>query len=68
MTGRARCWCKTGKVRYATDRDARAELVARVMDRNRGRSQRQEARVYQCPKCDGFHLTSKPRADEDVTT
>lgn len=52
--------CPTGKVRYATEQYARAQLVGAIIRRNRGNAKRQEQRVYPCPVCHGFHLTSKP--------
>ncbi len=52
--------CPTGKVRYATEAYARAQLVGAIMAANRGNAKRHEQRVYPCPQCNGFHLTSKP--------
>lgn len=57
----ARRPCPTGKLRYATEQTARAELVGTVMSRNRGKEQRHECRIYECPMCGGgWHLTSSP--------
>jgi hypothetical protein len=57
----ARRPCPTGKVRYADERAARVELVGLVISRNRGDARRHERRVYQCPRCFGWHTTSKPK-------
>jgi hypothetical protein len=51
--------CPSGKVRYVTEQYARAQLVGAIMSANRGNAKRHESRVYQCPLCHGFHLTSK---------
>lgn len=50
--------CKTGKRRFATDQLARAELVGALIAKNRGKNQRRERRIYECPACRGWHLTS----------
>lgn len=52
--------CSSGKIRYATEQYARAQLVGAIMAANRGNAKRHEQRVYPCPLCHGFHLTSKP--------
>jgi hypothetical protein len=47
--------CSTGKFRY------RDELSAKIALANTQRptsSRREEARVYRCPSCRGYHLTS----------
>lgn len=51
-------WCH--KIPYPSERDARVALVATIIERNRGRNQRKERRVYQCPICHRWHLTSQP--------
>ena len=56
----ARRECPTGKVQYATERDARIALAGAVVDFNRGRCHRKESRVYLCDKCPAWHLTSAP--------
>ena len=48
---------KSGKIRYATEAYARAQLVGLVMKRNRGNAARQERYVYKCPSCQGWHTT-----------
>ncbi|CAM2852393.1 hypothetical protein [Skermania piniformis] len=48
--------CTTGKLAYA-DRDT-AEATLASMDRRDQR--RREQRVYKCPFCGGWHLTSQP--------
>lgn len=50
-----------GKRRFSTEREARAELVGAIIKRNRGNQKRAECRVYLCDRCDGWHLTSKPK-------
>lgn len=52
--------CQSGKQRYATEAYARAQLVGAIMAANRGSKTRREIRVYHCPLCKGWHLTSKP--------
>jgi len=56
----ARRPCPTGKTRYRTEQEARTELVGCLVAKNAGRNQRKEVRVYGCPLCGAFHLTSKP--------
>ncbi|WP_186343712.1 hypothetical protein [Streptomyces sp. CFMR 7] len=46
--------CLTGKRRYRNRLDARIALA------NTRRRDHGEKRVYQCPGCHGWHLTSKP--------
>ena len=50
------------KIRYRTAAGARLALwriwVARYL---RGRRHRHERRVYACPHCGGWHLTSQPK-------
>ena len=52
--------CVTGKRKFATERDARIELVGACVDRNRGRNHRKEIRIYTCHICGQYHLTSSP--------
>ena len=53
--------CKSGKIRYATELDAKLALVDTILRANRGKSKRQECRYYECRLCGGgYHLTSKP--------
>lgn len=47
--------CLTGKRRYTTRRDAKIAL-ADILRRHRAH---REQRIYRCPSCNGFHLTSK---------
>lgn len=56
----AREGCPSGKIRYHDERTARAELVSTVIARNAGKVKRHETRVYECPLCEGWHLTSRP--------
>ncbi len=54
--------CPHGKTRgYATEAEARTELVGTNIARNMGHAQRRECRVYECGACGRWHLTSKPR-------
>ncbi|MBL1079902.1 hypothetical protein JK358_36450 [Nocardia sp. 2] len=46
--------CPAGKLRYYVHTDAEVALTGM----NRGNSARREQRSYQCPLCDGWHLTS----------
>lgn len=57
---RAARHCPSGKRRYLDEHEARCELVGAFIGRNRGHAERRECRVYLCPRCAGFHLTSKP--------
>ena len=53
--------CPHGKTRgYATEAEARTELVGTNIARNMGKAKRQECRVYECPACGHWHLTSQP--------
>lgn len=52
--------CPTGKNKYRTRGLAQAELVGTVIAKNRGDQRRHERRVYECPMCFGWHLTSQP--------
>lgn len=51
--------CPSGKRRFATEQYARAQLVGALIAKNRGKNQRRETRIYQCPLCEGWHLTSR---------
>ena len=53
--------CPSGKRKYATEAEARTELVGTNIARNMGKAKRQECRVYECGACGRWHLTSKPR-------
>lgn len=54
--------CPHGKTRgYATEAEARTELVGTNIARNMGKAKRRECRVYECGACGRWHLTSKPR-------
>ena len=52
--------CPGGKIRYETEQRARVELVGTIVAFNRGKGRRKECRVYLCPRCHGWHLTSQP--------
>jgi hypothetical protein len=48
--------CLTGKRRYTTRRDAKIALADIL---RRDRKQRREQRIYRCPSCNDWHLTSQ---------
>ena len=60
--------CVTGKLRYPSREQAGAALNALLHLRAiRGQTERFEQRAYPCDRCNGgWHLTSKPTAEEDV--
>lgn len=62
--------CPSGKRRWPTAHAAdRALISAREqrMRRSRGRHLGSiEQRIYLCPRCDGYHLTSQPSRTETV--
>lgn len=49
---------KTGKVRYRNEKDATITLKNLQSYNYSGDDSRQEKRVYMCPQCNGWHLTS----------
>jgi hypothetical protein len=49
------CWVtQRGKIRYRTRKDAKAARAAALGRR----PEAEQLRIYKCPTCDGFHLTS----------
>lgn len=53
--------CATGKYPFETEHDARVALCGAFVARNLGhKTNRRETRVYECPACGRWHLTSKP--------
>lgn len=51
--------CKTNKKRYPDELTAKIKLVEiRASRELRNRTRRREQRVYRCPFCCGWHLTS----------
>lgn len=48
-----------GKVRYRNENDAINALSSLKSYQNKGEEKRQEKRIYECPKCSGWHLTSQ---------
>ena len=53
---------KCAKVRYRTEIDAKIALSNTAYTAGqRSDEKRKEARVYRCPKCAGWHLTSEPK-------
>ncbi len=60
--------CATGKIRYPDEAAAKVALVsARTAAALRKQANRREARVYQCPHCDGWHLTSSTSGEKART-
>lgn len=60
MTDKRRC--ATGKLRYGTEQEARMALTdAKIRGALGQVRRRREERVYRCPTCSGFHLTSMTR-------
>lgn len=49
-----------GKARYPTRLDAMVILARLQMKASRNKA-RHESRVYECPRCKGWHLTSQPQ-------
>ena len=47
-----------GKNKYGSEHEAKNVRRAVLKARNR------QIRIYQCPKCHGFHLTSEPKWHE----
>ncbi len=55
--------CQAGKRRYRTPERAQVALVsARAAAVLRKGNRRREQRIYRCPFCVGWHLTSQERA------
>ena len=52
---------QAGKRRYGSP-DRAKEALAAAVARGPGRSGQIEVRYYQCPWCQGYHLTSQPEA------
>jgi hypothetical protein len=53
--------CPTRKARYRSEADARTALSHARSQRRNGLEHRQEARVYYCNLCHGYHLTSREK-------
>lgn len=50
------------KIRYRTEVDAKIALSSTAYAANKNSSEkRKESRIYRCPRCAGFHLTSQGR-------
>lgn len=49
---------KCRKLRYPTRVDAEIALASTSMKSKRGLRHRRESRVYRCPDCKGYHLSS----------
>jgi hypothetical protein len=48
--------CPSGKLRYG---DRVGALLALAQSASSSKAKRNEVRAYRCPRCDGWHLTSK---------
>lgn len=53
--------CPTRNARYRSESDARTALSHARSQRRNGLEHRQEARVYFCGMCSGWHLTSREK-------
>lgn len=52
--------CPSGKIRYRSELNAERALAKALLDNWSGRRPwRKEQRVYRCPKCTYWHLTSR---------
>lgn len=49
-----------GKVRFPDEFSANWALYNARFKHRRGNENRRECRVYHCPVCQGWHLTSRP--------
>jgi len=52
--------CRTRKQRYLTEASAYLILLSAQNLRSRQGAEKVEQRVYLCPHCNGWHMTSKP--------
>lgn len=59
MSPRLRC----AKRRYPNRRAAEAALAGIALKAAMGKDTRRETRIYECPRCEGWHTTSRPRED-----
>lgn len=55
--------CPTGKIRYRSEYEASVALAS-CRRPGRRRWRRRERRSYQCPWCNGWHLTSKKQRED----
>lgn len=61
MSPKSHPQCK--KIGYSTYKDARDALLnTRIHRELRGKTKRQEQRVYRCPACSQWHLTKYTRS------
>lgn len=56
--------CPTGKHRYPSQHAATQGLASARIRASLGHTNRQEDRSYECGRCGGWHLTSKPLWDD----
>lgn len=59
--------CRSKKIRYRTELDAKialSNIQYKLAVRGACREVKTEARVYRCPMCGGWHLTSKLKNGE----
>jgi len=57
--------CSSNKLRYkdrrmAVDALHHSQNIAALAIEMTGETKRKETRIYKCPECAGFHLSSKP--------
>lgn len=52
-------FCPSRKLRYQTDIEAKVALASAQVNRERKAAEKVERRIYECPLCHGWHLTSK---------
>lgn len=53
------------KIAYATKHEARAAKRSCLTELQHGNSRRHERRLYRCPHCGSWHLTSEPHYEYD---
>ena len=58
-----KCTLKRGKVRYPTEQDARLALAVL---KGKASAKHTEKRAYECPICNGWHLTSAETVNDTV--
>jgi hypothetical protein len=53
--------CITGKVRYRDKLGAMLGIASVDRKAGKGDARRDETRIYRCPHCNGYHLTSQTK-------
>lgn len=54
-------WCSTTKRRYASEAEGKTAWADSLRAIEQGMATNPPTRVYLCPHCDGWHLTTKPQ-------